>query len=289
MKKQYTAEEKKEYFAKQKAEIEQALIDGVKACYTSGNFRKYLDTVSKFHSYSLNNCLLIAMQMPNATYVAGYNDWFKKFKRHVKAGEKAIRILAPVPCKAIVQVDDGEGGKTDKEINYMRYRVVSVFDYSQTDGEEIPQICKELKGEVENYDALISNLEQVANVPVTYEDITSGAHGYYSRDDERIVIQKDMAQEQTVKTLVHEIAHSILHNKNAFFDIPREVKEIQAESVAYMVCSNLGLDTSDYSFEYVASWAQQDMKKLMEQMDVVRKTADHIIESIEKDAFLFEI
>lgn len=278
-KKQYTAEEKKAYYAQRKQEVEKALIDGVEKCYTEGNFKNYLDTLAKFHSYSINNCMLIAMQMPEATLVAGYKDWNKKFKRHVRAGETGIKILAPAPKKVVVEKTDDDGNVTEEEITINRYRLVSVFDVSQTDGEELPTICKELTAEVEDYDKLIKKIISVARVPVGFEDITDGSHGYFHTLDKRIAIKNGMPQAQTIKTLIHEIAHSILHD-DAFSDIPRPIKEVQAESVAYLVCSQLGINTSDYSFEYVASWAQQDMKRLTEQMDIVRRTADALATDI---------
>lgn len=272
-KKQYTAEEKKAYFAQRKQEVEQALVEGVAKCYTEGNFRNYLDTIAKFHNYSIRNCMLIAWQNPDATLVAGYTDWNKKFKRHVKAGEKGIKILAPAPFKMKVETEDKDGNKTEEEITVNRYKLVPVFDVSQTEGEDLPTICNELTADVDDYEALIQKIIAIATVPVEFENITNGSHGYFDRVAKRIAIKEGMPQAQTVKTLVHEIAHSILHD-DAFADIPRAIKEVQAESVAYMVCKAIGIDSDDYSFEYVASWAQQDMKALTEQMNIVRTTAD---------------
>ena len=282
----YTAEEKKAYFAEKKKEVDAALIEGVKHCYTEGNFKKYLDTIRKFHSYSINNCMLITMQMPDATLIAGYNDWKKKFKRHVNAGEKGIKIIAPMPCKYNVKTGekDDHGNDIEKTVEYMRYTVKCVFDYSQTEGEELPTICNPLTASVENYDQIIEALMNISSVPVTFEHFADSAFGYYDKQTNRIVVKDHLPQAQTIKTLIHEIAHSILHN-DAFIGIPKSVKEIQAESVAYMVCSDLGIDTSDYSFEYVAAWAEFDMKKLTDQMAIVKKTAESITESIRKDVF----
>ena len=277
--KQYTPEEKKVYFKKQKAEVEELLIKGVEQVYTSENFTKYLDTMRKFHSYSINNCLLICMQMPDATMVAGFNDWKKKFKRSVKKGEKAIKILAPVPFKVKVMEQQADGTEQEKEVQLQRFKTVPVFDISQTDGENLPKLCKPLTSDVEGYDEIIRKLTGIAQYPVTFEHIDTGAHGYFNPTEGKIVINEGESQAQTIKTLVHEITHSILHN-DVFCQIPREVKEVQAESTAYMVCTELGLDTSGYSFEYVASWAQQDMKMLRDQMDIVRKTADAIISKL---------
>lgn len=283
-KKQYTAEEKKAYFAQKKHEAESALIEGVKHCYTEGNFRNYLDTMRKFHNYSVNNCMLIAMQMPDASFVAGFNDWKNKFKRTVKKGEHGIKILAPLPCKFTKQVEDEDGNTTEETVEFMRFRVVSVFDYRQTEGQPLPQICNTLTASVEDYDSIIDTLKNIANVPVTFEPISNGAYGYFNTVEKKIVVKENMPQAQTIKTLIHEIAHSILHD-DAFIDIPRDVKEIQAESVAYMVCQNIGIDTADYSFEYVAAWAHEDMKKLTDQMTIVKKTAEALTESIQKGAF----
>lgn len=272
-KKQYTAEEKKAYFAQRKQEVEQALVDGVAKCYTEGNFKNYLDTIAKFHNYSINNCLLIAMQMPDATFVAGYTDWNRKFKRHVKAGEKGLKILAPRPFKMMVEAKDKDGNITEEEVTVNRYKLVPVFDVSQTEGEDLPTICNELTADVEDYETLIQKIIATSTVPVEFEDITNGSHGYFDKAEKRIAIKNGMAQAQTIKTLVHEIAHSILHD-DAFLEIPRAIKEVQAESVAYMVCKALGIASDDYSFEYVAVWAQQDMKKLTEQMGIVKATAE---------------
>lgn len=276
MKKQFTAEEKKVYYAEQKKKIEQSLIDGVNFCFTEGNFKKYLDTLGKFHDYSIRNCMLIVSQCPEASFVAGYTDWKKKFNRHVKAGEKAIGIIAPAPCKYTVKDVDRDGNEVEKQIEFNRYKVVPVFDISQTEGEELPTICKELTDEVQNFDEIRSSLEKVASVPVTYEDFDDDAHGFFSVQENKIVVKAGMPEAQTVKTLVHEIAHSILHN-DVFCEIPKQVKEVQAESVAYLVCAQLGINTAQYSFEYIASWAKEDPKEINAQMEIVRKTADAIL------------
>lgn len=279
MKKEFTAEEKKAYYAEQKKKVEQSLIAGVNACYTKGNFKNYLDTISKFHDYSIRNCMLIAAQCPEATYVAGYRVWQRDFNRQVKAGEKAIGIIAPASSSKFTVKDvDVDGKEIEKQIQVTRYRVVPVFDVSQTDGEELPTICKPLVADVKDFETIKSKLEQVANVPVKYGE-TGGVNGYYDRVNNMIMVQEGMPEAQTIKTLAHEIAHSILHN-DAFCDIPKPIKEIQAESVAYMVCKMIGIDSDDYSFEYVASWAHEDIDKLMAQMEIVKQTADVISEKL---------
>ena len=272
MKKEFTAEEKKAYYAEQKKKVEQSLVEGVNFCFTEGNFRKYLDTLGKFHDYSIRNCMLIVSQCPEATLVAGYRDWQTKFNRHVKA----IGIIAPAPCKYTVKDVDSDGNEFEKQVQFNRYRVVPVFDISQTDGEELPTICKQLTDDVQDFEQIKTSLKKVASVPITFEQFEGSAHGFYSRAENKIVVKAGMPEAQTVKTMVHEIAHSILHN-DAFIDIPKPIKEIQAESVAYLVCAQLGINTAQYSFEYVASWAKEDPKALNAQMEIVRKTADAII------------
>ncbi len=274
--KKFTAEQKKKYYAEQKESAEKALIDGVKYCYTEGNFKKYLDVVSRFHDYSINNCMLIAWQNPDATYVAGFSAWRDKFKRNVRKGEKAIKILAPVPKKIIVKDVNPDGAETEREVRFTRFRSVNVFDISQTDGEDLPSICKRLDGMVDDYDDVINKLIALAKPNVRFDDLKGKANGYYSRVTDEIVIQSGMSQKMTIKTLAHEIAHSIMHS-DAFIEIPRSIKEMQAESVAYMVCKQIGIDTDEYTFEYVASWASGDTKKLSEQMDICRKTSDMIV------------
>ena len=259
--------------------ITEQLEQGVKNIFTSDKYIEYLNFMSKFTSYSFNNIVLILMQKPDASLVAGYKAWQKKFNRQVRKGEHGITILAPCPHKKEVETEDGE----TKEIIWNTFRAVTVFDISQTDGEAIPTGCVEkLTGEVENFTELKAKLEAVAPVPVAYENIEGTANGYYSHKEERIVIQEGMSQQQTVKTLVHEISHAILHSKEGEEkEANRNTREVQAESVAYTVCSMLGLDTSDYSFGYVAGWSTgKDIKELNASMEVIRKTAQDIAEKI---------
>lgn len=258
-------------------DITAKLEKGVKEVFTSDRFREYLDTMSKFYRYSAANSLLIMLQFPDASLIAGFKAWETKFDRHVKKGEKAIRILAPCPHKKTIQDNDG----TEKEITWTTFRPVSVFDVSQTEGKEIPTICDRLQGTVTGYKELIEKLETVSPVPVVYETIE--ANGYYHTIDKVIKINTGMSELQTVKTLVHEISHSILHDKETgcCSKVPRDIKELQAESVAYTVCQYLGLDTSEYSFEYVAGWSRdKDTKELTNNLEIIRQTAKQIIESI---------
>lgn len=265
-------------------EITKKLEEGVKGIYEGDGYKAFLDVMSKFHTYSVNNCILIAMQKPEATQVAGFKSWQKNFKRSVKKGEKAIKILAPIPHKFTKEIENEDGEKVQKEIQYMTFRAISVFDISQTEGDELPSICKMLEGSVEGFQSLINKLESLSPVPVAYEPISGGANGYYSHATNSIVVDAGLSEQQTIKTLIHEIAHSILHNKDNGDekDADKNTKEVQAESVAYTVCNWLGLDTSEYSFGYVAGWsAGREIKELTASMEVIRKTAGEIIEGLE--------
>ena len=277
--KKYTAEEKKAYYAEQKKEIERTLVEGVQAVYTSERYTTYLDTMMKFHQYSANNCLLILMQKPDATRVAGCKDWNDKFHRTIIKGEKAIKILAPIPKKLVLTDIDENGDEVKKEINWMRFKFVPVFDISQTEGQELPTFCDDLKGSVSNYAEIIETLKQIAPVPVYFEDIKDGSHGYYSRSLNKIGIKTGMSEVQTIKTLAHEIANSILHSDEKALP-PRHIREVQAESVAYMVCKQIGIDTASYSFEYVAGWANEDPKAITGYMDSIRTTAEDVTSKV---------
>lgn len=264
---------------KQIEDITKKLEEGVKAVFESDKYKEYLDFMGKFYNYSVNNIILILSQKPDASLVAGYKTWQSKFKRQVQKGAKAIKILAPCPHKAI-KVVDGE----EKEICWTSFRAVSVFDVSQTDGDALPTGCVEpLTGTVESFDELMKKLEKVSPVPIGFEDIQTGANGYYKLNEKRIVVKSGMSEMQTIKTLIHEIAHAILHDKDSgeAKDADRHSREVQAESVAYIVCNALGLDTSDYSFGYVASWSTgHEVKELVESLDVIRKTAIEMVEAL---------
>lgn len=239
--------------AQQVREITDKLEQGIKELFESERFKEYLRTMSKFYNYSFNNTLLIAMQKPEATYVAGYTSWQRNFDRQVMKGEKGIKILAPAPYKAQEErekVDpvtqkpiigaDGKAVTETVEVLRPAFKVVSVFDVSQTDGKELPDIIvDELKGTVENYEAFFDALKQESPVPISFEDIPGGAKGFFSPVESRIAIQESMSEIQTVKTAIHEIAHAKLHavnpdEKTAPEDKKdRHTKEVEAESVAY--------------------------------------------------------
>ena len=259
--------------AQQVREITDKLEQGIKELFESERFKEYLRTMSKFYNYSFNNTLLIAMQKPEATYVAGYTSWQRNFDRQVMKGEKGIKILAPAPYKTQEErekVDpvtqkpvigaDGKAVTETVEVLRPAFKVVSVFDVSQTDGKELPDIIvDELKGTVENYEAFFDALKQESPVPISFEDIPGGAKGFFSPVESRIAIQEGMSEIQTVKTAIHEIAHAKLHafkpdEKAAPEDKKdRHTKEVEAESVAYTVCQRYGIETSDYSFGYILS------------------------------------
>ena len=286
--------------AERMKEITDRLETGIQELFESERYKAYLTTMSKFHSYSFNNTLLIAMQ--GGQLVAGYNKWRDNFHRNVKKGEKAIKILAPAPFKAKKEVQklDAQGrpvmGKDGKpvtevqEIQVPAFKIVSVFDVSQTEGEPLPSIgVEELTGSVERYGEFFKALEQTSPVPIGFEDIPGGSHGYYHLTEKRIAIQAAMSELQTLKTAIHEIAHSKLHaidpEATAIEQADRpdsRTREVQAESVAYAVCQHYGLDTSDYSFGYVAGWSSgKDLKELKASLETIRATAHELITTID--------
>ena len=288
--------------AQQVREITDKLEQGIKELFESEKFKEYLTTMSKFYNYSFNNTLLIAMQKPDATLIAGYTSWQRNFDRHVMKGEKGIKILAPAPYKAQEErekidpatqkpVLDADGKPVTETVEVLRpaFKVVSVFDVSQTDGKELPDIAvDELTGSVENYAAFFEALKQESPVPISFEDIPGGAKGYFSHAENRIAIQEGMSEIQTVKTAIHEIAHAKLHAINPDEKVApeerkdRHTKEVEAESVAYTVCQRYGIETSDYSFGYIAGWSSdKDTKELKGSLETIRSTAAEMIESID--------
>ena len=284
-------------------EITDRLEEGLKELFESEKYKNYLSTMSKFHNYSFNNTLLIAMQKPEATLVAGFKAWQTNFNRHVNKGEKGIRILAPAPYKIKEERDkldpvtgevmldkDGMPQTEEVEIKIPAFRAVSVFDVSQTDGEPIPELeAKELLSTVEGYEDFVKAVTYVAPAPIGFEDIPGDSKGYFSTEENRIAVQEGMSESQTLKTMVHETAHSMLHSKEVNKeDIlapskDRNTKEVEAESIAYTVCQHFGIDTSDYSFGYIAGWSSgKDMKELKSSLDTIRRTASELITGIEE-------
>ena len=282
-------------------EITEKLEQGIKELFESEKYKTYLNTMSKFHNYSFNNTMLIAMQKPDATLVAGFKAWQKNFDRHVKKGEKGIRILAPAPYKIKEERDkidpvtqellldkDGNPQKEEVEITIPAFRAVSVFDVAQTDGKPIPELAaKELLSDVEGYQDMIRAVEAISPVPIELEEIAGDSKGYYDREAKRIAVQENMSESQTLKTMIHEVAHSKLHSKEVEQDEQmrkdRNTKEVEAESIAYTVCQHFGVDTSDYSFGYIAGWSSgRDTKELRASMDTIRRTASELITGIEE-------
>ena len=282
-------------------ELTDKLEQGLQDLFNSDSYRNYLSTMSKFHNYSFNNTLLIAMQKPDATLVAGYKAWQKNFERHVNKGEKAIRILAPAPYKIKEERDkidpvtqellldkDGNPQKEEVEITIPAFRAVSVFDVAQTDGKPIPELAaKELLSDVEGYQDMIRAVEAISPVPIELEEIAGDSKGYYDREAKRIAVQENMSESQTLKTMIHEVAHSKLHSKEVEQDEQmrkdRNTKEVEAESIAYTVCQHFGVDTSDYSFGYIAGWSSgRDTKELRASMDTIQRTASELITGIEE-------
>lgn len=283
----------------QMKEITERLEQGVRELFTSEMYTEYLKTMSQFHNYSFNNTLLIAMQKPDATLVAGYQAWQKKFRRQVKKGEKGIQIIAPAPIREKEEVEkfdpvtnepilrpDGQPETEEVVHTIPRFRVATVFDVSQTYGEPLPELeTPELMGSVENFEIFMQAIREVSPVPIRFDEIESGAKGYYSNANKETVIQDGMSESQTMKTAVHETTHAKLHDRDIMEELGEKknqmAREVEAESVAYTVCQYFGLDTSDYSFPYIAGWSSSvDMKELRASMDTIRKTAGEFIDSM---------
>ena len=281
-------------------EITDRLETGIMDLFESDRFQAYLDTMARFHNYSFNNTILIAMQ--GGQLVAGYNKWRDEFHRNVKKGEKGIKIFAPAPYKVKKEVPkldaqgqpikdkDGNTVTEQKEIQVPAFKIVSVFDVSQTEGEPLPSLgVEELAGDVERYQDFFKALEQTSPVPMAFEDIPGGSHGYYHLIEKRIAIQENMSELQTLKTAIHEIAHAKLHAIDPEAPAAEQqnrpdsrTREVQAESVAYTVCQHYGLDTSDYSFGYVAGWSSgKDLKELKASLETIRATAHELITTID--------
>ena len=285
-------------------EITDRLEQGITELFESERYKEYLRVMSKFHNYSFNNTLLIAMQKPDASLVAGFSAWKNNFGRNVIKGQKGIKIIAPSPYKVkqeMKKIDphtqqpiigkDGKPVTEEKEITIPAYKVVSVFDVSQTEGKELPDIAvDELTGDVERYRDFFAALEKTSPVPIGFEQIPGSSHGYYHLEDKRIAIDEGMSEIQTLKTAIHEIAHAKLHDidLNAPENeqqprIDRRTREVEAESVAYTVCQHYGLDTSDYSFGYVAGWSSgRELSELKNSLETIRSAAAEIINSIDE-------
>jgi len=287
-------QEKQDKEEKQK-ELMEKLEEGIKAVFTSERYTEYLKLMGKFHSYSFNNTILIQMQKPDATYLAGYKTW-ETLERHVKKGERGIMILAPNPHKCVkeVEVFDPQTGKQkvdadgnlvteQKEIVYATFRPITIFDISQTEGKPLPELAQELHGDIKNYGMILDAVKNTASVPIEFESWEGSKKGYYNFVEQRIGIKEGMSELQTVKTAIHELTHSVLHtDKDKLKDAA--TMEVEAESVAFVVCNHFGLDTSDYSFGYLAGWSSnRELPELKSSLQTIQKTAHDLIDRMEEE------
>lgn len=276
------------------SQIQEQLENGVKEIFTSEKYKEYISAMSKFPSYSLNNCVLIATQCPQATLVCGFKKWQTEFNRSVNKNEHGIMIIAPMKFKADVDepvydknshpVKDDSGNQVTEKVNreFQSYRPAYVFDVGQTSGDDIPSLVTFLDSGVNDYEHIRDALISISPVPVTFEEITSGANGFFSPTESKIVVKIEMPELQTVKTLIHEIAHAELGHGGKDDKWDRESKEVMAESVAYWVSQMIGLDTSDYSFGYISGWSKnREVSELKENLDQIKAAADKISGNLE--------
>ena len=280
--------------------IMQSLESGVEELFTSNRYKEFLKTMAKFHNYSFNNTMLIAMQRPDATLVTSYKNW-QSMGRQVMKGEKGITIIAPAPYKKMKEKEvldenqrpimgtDGKPKTEQVEVTVPHFKAVTVFDIAQTSGEPIQTLAPELlTAAVQDFDSFMQAIQKISPVPIRFDEIDGNANGYYHNADKEIVIKKGLSESQTLKTAIHETAHAKLHDKEIMESLgvekDRLTKEVEAESVAYCVCSSFGLDTSDYSFPYIAGWSSsREMKEMKASMDVIRKTAGEMIDQLTEE------
>lgn len=303
------AEEKTEQLSPKERlkEITANIEEGIKQLFDTDKYKQYLKTMSQFHRYSLNNTMLIYMQKPDATMVAGFDKWKDKFQRHVGKGEKGIKIIAPVPhtvkrsrekidpdTKAPIMDKDGNPVMEEVEVKVPQFRVVSVFDVSQTYGKPLPTLAKDLQGDVPRFEAFMDAVIRSSPVPVRTAPGLNGADGYFNLDKHEIVIREDMSQVQTVSAMIHEITHAKLHNRypeeydplDPLAEKPkdRRTEEVEAESVSYAVCQYYGIETSDNSFGYIAEWSRdRELPELKASLETINDTASEIISDIDRN------
>lgn len=285
------------------SEITDSIERGIKELFASDKYKQYLQTMSRFHRYSVNNQILIFMQKPDASLVAGFNKWKDSFGRNVRRGEKGIKIIAPAPYKKKIEKEkldpdtklplldeNGQPIKEEKEVNVSTFKVVSVFDVSQTEGKPLPEISSDLSGSVEHYDTFMEAIKRSSPVPIDFKPIKSGADGYFSYDNQSITLREGMSETQTVCAAIHEVAHSKLHNysrKAHETDVQakdRRTEEVEAESIAYTVCAYFGIETSGNSFGYLASWSSdKELKELKSSLETINKTSSELITAISRN------
>ena len=282
-------------------EITASIEDGIKELFQSESYAQYLQTMSRFHHYSVNNQVLIHMQKPDATLVAGFNKWKNQFGRNVIKGEHGIKIIAPTPFKKKIEQEkldpdtqlpmldaDGKIITEEKTIQIPMYKPVTVFDVSQTEGKPLPQLAHDLSGNVANYDVFIEALRRSSPVPISVEVMGGGMDGYFDLEHQDIAIRKGMSEVQTVSAVIHEMAHALLHNRakdpeEKTPELSRSTEEVQAESISYAVCAYYGIATGDNSFGYIASWSKdKSLPELRESLEVISKTADGLINDIDR-------
>lgn len=270
-------------------ELTQQLEKGVEEVLTSDRYKDYLKQMSKFHSYSYSNCLLIFLQNENASLVAGYKTWQTQFNRNVNKGEKAIKIIAPCPVKIKKDVEfinsKGEKEVKTEEVVFPRFKAVNVFDISQTSGEPLTQLAEELKGDYKNFENLFNAIKKCSSFDIimTNETLKEDAKGLCSIEDKTITIKEGMSQVQTIKTLLHEIAHEKLHTER---NKTRNQEEIEAESIAFVVANYFGIDTSSYSFDYVFTWQEKDKAEVKNSFQTIQETSSSLIEDIKNNLAL---
>lgn len=276
-------------------ELLKQLEKGVQELFESERYKAYLNTMSKFHNYSAHNVLLILSQKPESSYVAGYQSWRNNFERHVKKGESGLKIIAPVTVHKEVLKEriDAQTGKRildesgnpimDKTtINTKSFTVTKVFDVSQTEGKELPTLATQLTNDISRFSEVIDAIKDAVPVPIEFASL-SRANGFYSVKDEKIVIKDTLSEEQKLKTIFHELGHAIMHNADTERTFDTRTREVQAESVAYVMCNHFGIDSSSYSFGYISSWSSdKQTKELKQSLSTIQKTADYLISNIEQ-------
>ena len=285
-------------------EITDSIENGIKELFASDKYKQYLQTMSRFHRYSVNNQMLIFMQKPDASLVAGFNKWKDSFGRNVKRGEKGIKIIAPAPFKKKIEKEkldpdtklpmldeNGQPIKEVAEVSTSTFKVVSVFDVSQTEGKPLPELSSDLTGNVEHYDAFMEAIKRSSPVPIDFKPIENGADGFFSYDNQSITLREGMSETQTVCAAIHEMAHATLHNYSRRnkdeTDVERKdrhTEEVEAESIAYAVCAYYGIETSDNSFGYLASWSSdKELKELKASLETINKTSSELITAIDRN------